>query len=217
MPGEVINAKDVLELGRKRTEIPNESSGSGSGSAGGNVTSLDDDNNQTQPSHSTSSANPSSMEIGNSSSGGSNTVKDVERTAPTHYSNVEAVDVQISGDCGRSDGAGHVLSHESDIQQMASVHSVHQTGPEQIMSMDQQQQQTICSTNNQADGSHNAPSQNLIAHNSNTNNGQSIITHNDQHIASSAVAPSQTLISPNEQFQSQEPPGKKCKKPLITI
>lgn len=211
----MINAKDVLELGRKR-ETTNESSSGDGGGGGGNVakqTSLDDDTNhasQTTMSydHSISSANPSTMEIESSSS---SVAKDVERsvTTPIHYSNVEVVDMQGSGGSG-SGASNEADMHQSNMQQMAAaaVHLENQIGSDQIIPMEQHQQhQQIVHDNSQVtsnqDGSHNVPSaQSFIAHNNN-NNGQSIVTHNDQNAASSAMA-----ASPNEQFRTHELPSK---------
>lgn len=220
IPGEVINAKDVLELGRKRETANESSSGDGSGGGSGNVakqSSLDDESNQASRAtmsydHSISSANPLSMEIESSSS---SVAKDVERSVatPIHYSNVEAVDMQGSGDG---------VSNETELHQhMAAValHSENQIGSEHIMPMEQQQQQQqiLHDNNRQAtsnqDSSHNVPlPQSLIAHhnsnNNNNNNGQSIITHNDQNAANSSMAASQSIISPNEQFRAHEQPSK---------
>lgn len=219
----MINAKDVLELGKKR-EITSESSSGGDG--GGNVakqSSLDDDHaNQTSRmpmshDHSISSANPSSMDI--ESSGSSSAAIDVKRsvTTPIQYTSVEVVDMQVSGSEGGTSGGSGVSSetdiHQSNMQQMAAgvVHLENQNGSDQIVSMEQQQQQQHLAHdhNNQAmlnqDGSHSvAPphsAQGLVVHSS---DGQSIATHNDQNVVSSGMTASQSLISPNEQFRAQE-------------
>lgn len=219
----MINAKDVLELRSRKRETANESSGSGSGggSSSGNIivalkqASFDDDGNQTQ-SHqppmsydqSVSSANTSSMEIGSSSSGS----KDMERSlaAPIHYSHVEVVDVRNSGDCISNERTG--ASNESDMHQMSmqqmTTTSENQNVPDQTtMLLNPVHDNSQAPMISQSDGSHNVPPQNQMAHNSN-NVGQSIITHNDQLVTGATITPSQTIISPNEHFPSQETPGK---------
>lgn len=227
----MINAKDVLELGKKR-EIISESSSSGGGGGGGGAgdggnvakqSSLDDDNNQASRmpmsyDHSISSANPSSMEI---ESSGSSVAKDVERsvTTPIQYSSVEVVDMQVSGSEGGgsgNDASNEPDMHQSNLQQMATGSMHLENVSDQIISMEQQPQQHMAPDNNQVtlnqDGNHNvSPSlQGLVAHNNNNNNndGQSSTTHNDQNAASSAITVPQSLVSPNEQFRIQEPPSK---------
>lgn len=231
----MINAKDVLELGKKR-EITSESSSGGDGS--GHVakqSSLDDDQAGRMPmshEHSISSANPSSMDV---ESSGSSVATDMKHsvTTPSQYSSVEVVDIQASGSGSEGSGGGSGISNETDIhqsnmQQMAAgmLHLENLNGSEQIVSMEQQQHQhqqhqpqhqhqhIAQDNNNQAtlnqDGNHHSvappqPAQGLIVH---SNDGQSIITHNDQNAASSGIAAPQSLISPNEQYRAQELPSK---------